>query len=402
MPHPQEHFTPAERERLRPYFTDLDGPVFGARQPAGDDEGRAVRALLALPGHAAAPVPGRVRRLAAGAAGAAAHGDEGARSARAVRDGVRRLRGRLGGPARRRAHRLRVGLERAHEGPPAPAARRLPGAVDALHPPTTAPMPGGGYRYLRDRTLGPEYAAAMDFAVRHLRAAAAARAGLGRTRRSRTTPASRPTARERAIQAKALDLLRGLLPAASLSHMGIFATGQTYEQLILHLLAHPLPEARACGARMLDGAQGRDAELRRPRRARRTAATCGCDYLSDRREAEQRWARAAGAGPRRRAPSSGPSVRLLHVDGDEDRLLAALLFEAAGRAGGAHAGRGRGARRGASARGCWPTSWASASTAATAPAAASRPCATASRSCPTTARSATFSATGCSPSSGSR
>ena len=54
-----------------------------------------------------------------------------------------------------------------------------------------------------------------------------------------------PAAHARAIKAKALDLLRGLLPAASLSHMGIFATGQTYEQLILHLLAHPLPEARA-------------------------------------------------------------------------------------------------------------------------------------------------------------
>ena len=59
-----------------------------------------------------------------------------------------------------------------------------------------------------------------------------------------------PAAHERAIRAKALDLLRGLLPAASLSHMGIFASGQSYEQLIMHLLAHPLPEGpslrRAC------------------------------------------------------------------------------------------------------------------------------------------------------------
>src|SRR5205807_6444140 len=62
-----------------------------------------------------------------------------------------------------------------------------------------------------------------------------------------------PTAaHERAIKAKALDLLRGLLPASSLSHMGIFATGQTYEQLILHLLAHPLPEARHYGRMILD------------------------------------------------------------------------------------------------------------------------------------------------------
>ena len=36
-----------------------------ARRPAGDGQGRAVRALLALPRHAAAAVPGRVRGLAA-------------------------------------------------------------------------------------------------------------------------------------------------------------------------------------------------------------------------------------------------------------------------------------------------------------------------------------------------
>src|SRR5204863_3964008 len=59
-------------------------------------------------------------------------------------------------------------------------------------------------------------------------------------------------AHRRAVKAKALDLLRGLLPASSLSHMGIYATGQSYEQLILHLLAHPLPEARAYGRMILD------------------------------------------------------------------------------------------------------------------------------------------------------
>src|SRR5206468_2646612 len=47
------------------------------------------------------------------------------------------------------------------------------------------------------------------------------------------------------------DLLRGLLPAASLSHMGIFASGQAYEQMVIHLLAHPLPEARSYGAMIL-------------------------------------------------------------------------------------------------------------------------------------------------------
>ena len=79
-----------------------------------------------------------------------------------------------------------------------------------------------------------------------------------------------PAAHARAIKAKALDLLRGLLPASSLSHMGIFATGQTYEQLILHLLAHPLPEARDYGRMILEELQTRDAELPHPRRAPRS------------------------------------------------------------------------------------------------------------------------------------
>ncbi len=47
-----------------------------------------------------------------------------------------------------------------------------------------------------------------------------------------------------ATRAKALDALRGLLPAASLSNIGIYGTGQAYEQLLLRMRAHPLPEAR--------------------------------------------------------------------------------------------------------------------------------------------------------------
>ena len=47
------------------------------------------------------------------------------------------------------------------------------------------------------------------------------------------------------IKAKAFDSLRGLLPAASTSNVGIYGTGQAYEALLLRMRAHPLPEARA-------------------------------------------------------------------------------------------------------------------------------------------------------------
>jgi thymidylate synthase ThyX len=54
-----------------------------------------------------------------------------------------------------------------------------------------------------------------------------------------------------ATKAKSLDALRGLLPAASLSNIGIYATGQSYEQLLLRMRAHPLPEARSYAELML-------------------------------------------------------------------------------------------------------------------------------------------------------
>jgi len=54
-----------------------------------------------------------------------------------------------------------------------------------------------------------------------------------------------------AIRAKALDGLRGLLPASALSNLGIYASGQAYESLLLRMRAHPLPEVREYAELML-------------------------------------------------------------------------------------------------------------------------------------------------------
>ena len=54
-----------------------------------------------------------------------------------------------------------------------------------------------------------------------------------------------------ATRAKALDAVRGVLPAACLSNVGIYGTGQGYEALLLRMRAHPLPEARAYADMML-------------------------------------------------------------------------------------------------------------------------------------------------------
>jgi thymidylate synthase ThyX len=53
------------------------------------------------------------------------------------------------------------------------------------------------------------------------------------------------------IRAKALDTLRGLLPAATTSNVGLFGTGQAFEALLLRMFAHPLEEVRGCAGEML-------------------------------------------------------------------------------------------------------------------------------------------------------
>ena len=53
------------------------------------------------------------------------------------------------------------------------------------------------------------------------------------------------------IMAKTCDTLRVLLPAATRSNLGIYATGQSYEQLLMRLAAHPLAEMREYGELML-------------------------------------------------------------------------------------------------------------------------------------------------------
>jgi thymidylate synthase ThyX len=53
------------------------------------------------------------------------------------------------------------------------------------------------------------------------------------------------------IRAKACDTLRNLLPAATTSNVGMFATAQSYEQLLLRMRAHPLAEVRGYSDIML-------------------------------------------------------------------------------------------------------------------------------------------------------
>ena len=54
-----------------------------------------------------------------------------------------------------------------------------------------------------------------------------------------------------ATRARACDTARGLLPASTTSNLGIFATGQAYEALLMRMNASPLAEAREYSQMML-------------------------------------------------------------------------------------------------------------------------------------------------------
>ena len=55
-----------------------------------------------------------------------------------------------------------------------------------------------------------------------------------------------------ATRAKALDAVRGILPSSSLSNVGIYASGQAYEAMLIRMRSHPLPEAQQYAALMLE------------------------------------------------------------------------------------------------------------------------------------------------------
>jgi thymidylate synthase ThyX len=324
--YPAETYTEQERERLSAHFTNLDRPVFALVNLPETVKG----ALFARYSR----YPGTLRRMFL---------DEFAQDLPPVRDGWDTSEGE-------RAAKL---YERIFLGYGDDSVAQLGGAHVAcewvsnvltkiLQRPRLgayleqstryiaydAPMPEppGGYRYYRDAELGPEYPAAMDELFSVYARSLPLLSAFAEEEFPRADGEA-PAAHARAIKAKALDLLRGLLPASSLSHMGIFATGQTYEQLILHLLAHPLPEARRYGDMILREMKtvmpSFVTRIERPDRGGEWIT-----YLESRARVGRHWAARLGLDAHEDDP--GPSVSLTRVEGDEEDLLSALLFESSG------------------------------------------------------------------------
>lgn len=114
---------------------------------------------------------------------------------------------------------------------------------------------GGRYRYYRDpdvlrSALGTRYVGDMDRIFDSYGELVPTMTDFFRDLHPKQ-PADSDFVYRQAIRAKAFDTLRGLLPAASLSNVGIYGTGQGYEALLLRMRAHWLPEARAYADMML-------------------------------------------------------------------------------------------------------------------------------------------------------
>jgi thymidylate synthase ThyX len=129
------------------------------------------------------------------------------------------------------------------------------------------------------------------------------------------------------IRARALDALRGLLPAGALSNVGIYGSGQSYEMLLLRMRAHPLPEARSYADLMLT-------ELRKvipsflTRVDRADRGVAWSDYLSRRDEATGELLGRLFAEVDTHVSPEEPSVQLVDFDPlGEERVLVAICYE---------------------------------------------------------------------------
>lgn len=186
---------------------------------------------------------------------------------------------------------------------------------------------GGRYRYFRDPALlssrfGTRYVGDMDrmfdaYSLLLTKVTEHVRDTVPRD------PADSDFVYRQATRAKALDAVRGVLPASSLSNVGIYGTGQAFEALLLRMKAHPLPEAQAYADLMLH-------ELRKviPSFLRRVdLADRGgrwVDYLSSTRTRTSDLVRSLfGETP----VDQAESVELIDFDPDgEEKLVAAICY----------------------------------------------------------------------------
>ena len=246
-----ETFTAEERAALAPHFTNLEGPVFalvnlpevvkGALFARYSRSAKSLRRLYldefreGLPADAAAPVVGTTRADALYERVLSDYGDDSVAQLGGVHlacEGASNLLTKV-----LEWGRLMAYLEQS--------TRYVP----------YTDRPGGAWKYhlpaeLDGHPLRARYVQTLDRAfdtyarwIEPMQAYWAARVP------RESGQAESPW--RLTIRAKALDSLRGLLPAATRSNVGIFGTAQGYEALLLRMRAHPLREVRDYAELML-------------------------------------------------------------------------------------------------------------------------------------------------------
>ena len=254
IPGSPESFTAEERARLAPHFTSLDGPVFALVNLPEVVKG----ALFARYSRS----PKSLRRLfldefAGADVGAAADAAVGVARAKRLFDRVFDEYGddsvaQLGG------------VHLACEGVSNILTKLLEwGRLMAYLEQSTryipyTDRPGGRWRYhvpdelSRVPALRERYMATLDLAFEtYARWLDPIQQHFACRYPGQSADAEGDAAYRSTIRAKALDTLRGLLPAATLANVGLYGTGQAYEALLLRLRSHPLAEARAYADLML-------------------------------------------------------------------------------------------------------------------------------------------------------
>ena len=238
-----EEFTKAERTALRRHVSNLDSPVF---------------ALTGLPQITAAALFARYSRSSKSLRRLLldefldADGDISMASTHAGADRAAALFGRVladyGDDSVAQLGGAHIACEQVSQ----PLAKAIEwGRLAAYLEQSTRYIPytdrrDGQYRYYRDPEVlasawGPRYTAAMDGLFDTY---AAVLDPLQQHLDATLAQESDGAARKRALRALALDIARSLLPSGTVSNVGVFASGQALEQMVMRLRAHPLPEAQ--------------------------------------------------------------------------------------------------------------------------------------------------------------
>ena len=255
VPYVVEEFTPAEREVLGRYFTNIDRPVFcivnlpeivkGALFARYSRTKKSLRRLFLdefYRGETGAPID-EARSLELGSAKAEElydrifieYGD----------DSVAQLGG---------AH---VAIEQCSNVLTKVIERgRLAGYLEqSTRYVAYDDRPGGRWRYYLEPDIGASphgevYRETMD-RIFELYASAVEPTIAAFAKRFPQQPEDPDRVWNATIRAKALDALRGMLPAATVSNLGVYAAGQAFEMMLFRLLASPLAEAQSIGGQLL-------------------------------------------------------------------------------------------------------------------------------------------------------